>query len=41
VRDSIDNAQIINLESNRSSVPDPEKFMENPSEYMMQMQNIR
>lgn len=41
VRDSIDNIQIMDLESGRHSLSDPEKFMQNPSEYMMQMQKIR
>jgi antitoxin component YwqK of YwqJK toxin-antitoxin module len=41
VRDSIDNNQILELESSRHSISDPEIFMQDPSEYMMQMQNIR
>lgn len=41
VRDSVDNSQVMKLESNRHSIPDPEKFMQHPSEYMMQMQKIR
>jgi hypothetical protein len=41
VRDSIDNKQILELESGRHSIPDPEQFMQDPSEYMMQMQKIR
>lgn len=41
VRDSIDNIQILNLESGRQNIPDPEKFLQDPSEYMMQMQKIR
>lgn len=41
VRDSIDNQEMEGMEKNRNSIPDPEDFMENPSEYMMQMQNRR
>ena len=41
VRDSIDNNQILELESGRHSIPDPEKFIQDPSEYMMQMQKMR
>lgn len=41
VRDSIDNIEIQKLEKNRQSIPDPEKFMQAPSEYMMQMQKNR
>lgn len=41
VRDSIDNNQIMNLESGKQNIPDPEKFMNDPSEYMMQMQKVR
>lgn len=35
VRDSIDNLQMQNLERGKNSLVDPEKFMENPSEYML------
>ena len=35
VRDSIDNLQMQNLERGKNSLLDPEKFMENPSEYML------
>jgi antitoxin component YwqK of YwqJK toxin-antitoxin module len=38
VRDSIDDLQLRSLENNRNSIPDPEKFMNDPSQYMMQMQ---
>lgn len=38
VRDSIDDVQLRSLENNRHSIPDPEKFMNDPSQYMMQMQ---
>jgi antitoxin component YwqK of YwqJK toxin-antitoxin module len=41
VRDSIDNLQIKEIEKGRNSVTDPEKFMNDPSEYMMQMQKFR
>jgi antitoxin component YwqK of YwqJK toxin-antitoxin module len=41
VRDSIDNLQIQKLEKNRFSLPDPENYMQNPTEYMMQMQKSR
>ena len=41
VRDSIDNLQIQSLEKNRYSLPDPEKYMQNPTEYMIQIQKIR
>jgi antitoxin component YwqK of YwqJK toxin-antitoxin module len=41
VRDSIDNNQILELESGRHSIPDPEKFIQDPSEFMMQMQKMR
>lgn len=41
VRDSIDNLQIRELEGSRHRIADPEKFIEDPSEYMMQMQKFR
>lgn len=41
VRDSIDNLEMQSIDKGRQSIPDPEKFMQNPTEYMMQMQNIR
>lgn len=41
VRDSIDNNHFIDLESGRQTIPDPEKFMQDPSEYMMHLQKIR
>jgi len=37
VRDSIDNLQLQNIESGKNSILDPEKFMQDPSEYMMKM----
>lgn len=37
VRDSVDNMQMKNLEKGRHSLVDPEKFMEDPSEYMRKM----
>jgi antitoxin component YwqK of YwqJK toxin-antitoxin module len=41
VRDSIGNQEIKNLEQGRQNIPDPEKFMQAPSEYMRQMQMNR
>ncbi|SHE76093.1 Antitoxin component YwqK of the YwqJK toxin-antitoxin module [Mariniphaga anaerophila] len=41
VRDSIDNKQIQNLENTRHNIPDPEKFMQDPTQYMMEMQKNR
>ncbi len=38
VRDSIDNRQLQIMERSGRSIPDPEKFMQDPSLYMMQMQ---
>jgi antitoxin component YwqK of YwqJK toxin-antitoxin module len=35
VRDSIANLQLQNMESGKGSIIDPEKYMQNPSEYMM------
>jgi antitoxin component YwqK of YwqJK toxin-antitoxin module len=40
VRDSIDNLQNSELEK-KENIADPEKFMQDPSEYMMQMQKFR
>lgn len=37
VRDSIDNIVIQNLEKRKGTILDPEKFMEDPSEYMLKM----
>lgn len=37
VRDSIDNLELQNMERERNSILDPEKFMEDPSDYMMKM----
>jgi antitoxin component YwqK of YwqJK toxin-antitoxin module len=41
VRDSIDNLQMQKLEDGKSSIPDPEKFMQDPSEYMRKMKIYR
>ncbi|MDD4425020.1 MAG: hypothetical protein PHS40_03750 [Mariniphaga sp.] len=41
VRDSIDNQLLQSLEKGSHTIPDPEKFMHNPTEYMMQMQRGR
>lgn len=41
VRDSIANLQIQEMEKGRHSIPDPEKFMQDPTEYMMQMQQFK
>ncbi|HKI88582.1 MAG TPA: toxin-antitoxin system YwqK family antitoxin [Draconibacterium sp.] len=41
VRDSIDNLQIQKLENGKNSIPDPEKFMQDPSEYMRKMKIYR
>jgi antitoxin component YwqK of YwqJK toxin-antitoxin module len=41
VRDSIGNQQIQEMEKGRHNIPDPEKFMQDPSEYMMQMERFR
>ncbi len=41
VRDSIDNLQMNDLEKGRHNIPDPEKFMEDPSEYMRKMNIYR
>ncbi len=41
VQDSIDNQVQDQFEKNRNPVTDPEDFMQDPSEYMMQMQKIR
>jgi alkyl sulfatase BDS1-like metallo-beta-lactamase superfamily hydrolase len=35
VRDSIDNVQMQNLEKGKNTILDPEKFMQDPTEYMM------
>lgn len=37
VRDSISNLQLQNMEKGKDSVIDPEKYMEDPSEYMLKM----
>ncbi len=41
VRDSVANLEILNLEKGRQSIADPEKFMQNPGEYMNRMQKYR
>ncbi len=41
VRDSIDSIQNSELEKTRHTLQDPEKFMQEPSQYLMQMQKIR
>ncbi len=41
VRDSVDNLQMQELEKNRDVLIDPEKFMEDPSEYMLKNQMNR
>ncbi len=40
VRDSIQTLQLNELEKNKGKIPDPENYLHDPSEYMMQM-NIR
>jgi antitoxin component YwqK of YwqJK toxin-antitoxin module len=37
VRDSISNLQLLKMEVGKDTLVDPEKFMENPSDYMMKM----
>ena len=37
VRDSISNLQLKMMEMGKDSVPDPENYMQNPSEYMLKM----
>ena len=37
VRDSIANVKMQNIEKNKDTITDPEKFMEDPSEYMRKM----
>jgi antitoxin component YwqK of YwqJK toxin-antitoxin module len=37
VRDSIDNLQLQTIEKGKNGILDPEKFMNDPSEYMMKM----
>lgn len=41
VRDSIDNLDMQNMEKGKGSIIDPEKYMDNPSEYMMKMNIYR
>ncbi|HYQ56977.1 MAG TPA: hypothetical protein VEP89_06480 [Draconibacterium sp.] len=35
VRDSIDNLKMMEIEKNKGTIPDPEEFLQDPSEYMM------
>ena len=41
VRDSIGNQKIQEMEKGRHNIPDPEKFMQDPSEYMRRMERFR
>lgn len=41
VRDSVDNLQMQELEKNKGAIDDPEKFMDDPSEYMMKNKGFR
>ena len=41
VRDSIDSIEMKNLEENKDRLIDPEKFMQDPSEYMMKNKIFR
>ena len=41
VRDSVANIQMQDLEQNKGAILDPEKFMQDPSEYMMQNRQKR
>lgn len=41
VRDSIDHLQLLQVEQKKRELTDPEKFMQDPSEYMMKMQIMR
>nr|WP_319573465.1 hypothetical protein [uncultured Draconibacterium sp.] len=41
VRDSVDNLKMKELEKNKGSIPDPETFLQDPSEYMMRDQRQR
>ena len=41
VRDSLDNLQMLELERNKDAILDPEKFMEDPSEYMLKNKMYR
>ena len=41
VRDSIGNLNIQNMEKGKNTIIDPEKYMDNPSEYMMKMNIYR
>lgn len=39
IRDSIDNLKMKKLEKNKGTITDPEEFMQDPTEYMMQQKN--
>jgi len=41
VRDSVDNLEMKDLEKNKGAILDPEKFLEDPSEYMMKNKIMR
>lgn len=41
VRDSIDNIEMQSLENNKDAILDPEKFMQDPSEYMIKNREKR
>lgn len=41
VRDSIGNQKILEMEKGKQNIPDPEKFIQDPSEYMRQMERFR
>jgi len=41
VRDSVDNLEMQNLQKNKDAILDPEKFMEDPSEYMIKSKEQR
>lgn len=41
VRDSIDNLKMMELEKNKGAILDPEKFMEDPTEYMVKQKIYR
>jgi hypothetical protein len=41
VRDSIGNLRLQDMEKGKGTIIDPEKYMDNPSEYMMKMNIYR
>lgn len=41
VRDSMDNLRMLDLEKNKGEILDPEKFLQDPSEYLMKNKMIR